>query len=93
LHPHASYHPFAAISIGQPGIVLLAGRTDHDLLLPINAEPRFIKPFPCFGLPTGIGSEGTHERDPIVSLAANLPLSIGVASIDEMDFGSQILLR
>src|SRR5262249_18719587 len=78
--------PCHAILVGvwEPGDALLAHGTRHDLAVPIDEKLGCVNAGARAGLPTGVVSDGTHERDPVRPPALDQDLRVCIALIHQM---------
>ena len=91
--PHLTFHPVLRIRVREPRQTLLASRTGHDLLIPIDHEPRFVKAVPFACLPTGVLRHGTDDGVTVFPATLDQDGKIRIALIHQMFGREQALNR
>src|SRR6266852_3111581 len=80
------------ITQGRPARTLLPLRARGASGLPVYLEVGGVEAFPCFGLPTVVGQDWTHQLDPMVLLTADQQGGIDIASIHDLLLRQQVRL-
>src|SRR5258706_16104626 len=78
------------VMVGRPGVTALSLWADGLLTLPVELKLGDVIPLRVARLPTAVRAHRADDREPPLPLAADQPVGLGVAGIDEV-FGRQQL--
>ena len=81
--------PAGRVGIRQPREALLARWAGDGIGFPVNGEGAFLEACVLARLPTRVLRDGPDDRNPVLGLAADQHLGVGVALVDQVLGGKQ----
>src|SRR3954451_19001918 len=82
--PRLEDHSVLRVDVRQPRDALLAQRASHHLTVPVHREAPLVEAGAGTRLPAGVLGHRADDRHPVLALAGDQDLGIGVALVDEV---------
>src|SRR5690348_9110045 len=91
--PHRDDRLAFGILAAMPRAAVLALRTGHDVVLPVDGKPRDIEGARGMRLPTGIHMHRSNQVNSMLVAALQDPFGADIAGVDQMLLRQEVLLR